>query len=517
MNSIDNIKSSGIIIIDFGSQYTQLIARRVRELNVYSVIVSSKVSQEKLLSYQPTGIILSGGPASVYDMDSPKIPEFIFTLDIPILGICYGMQAMINQLGGEVRPCEQAEYGLVTLNILNNAPLFSKKTCAVWMSHGDAAVSLPKGFLVSATSANTEIAAIYHQTKPWFGLQFHPEVTHTEGGMEILKQFIIKICQSKPNWHTADLVVTAQENIHNIVRNDHVLLGLSGGVDSSALAILLNKSIGARLHPVFVDTGLLRHHEVGDVLKMFNDLNIKIHVIDAAEIFLSKLKNVTCPEKKRKIIGKLFIKIFQEYAKKQKQCKWLAQGTIYPDVIESAGVDYNQLTTVIKSHHNVGGLPRKLGFKLLEPFRELFKDEVRQVATYLGLPDFMIKRHPFPGPGLAVRIAGNITAENIACVRAADHIFMQVLHNHNWYQKLAQAFAVFVPVKTVAVKGDGRKYEAVICLRAVITQDFMTANVATIPYEILLEASGRITNEVPGVSRVLYDISNKPPATIEWE
>ena len=515
------MNKSLILILDFGSQYTQLIARRIRELGVYCEIYPYHTNANILSQISPCGVILSGGPASVAAVNSPRAPDWVFNLSVPILGICYGMQTMAVQLGGQVGSGVSAEFGQMHTRVLAPSALFDflneqDDSLNVWMSHGDHVTQLPCGFNVIADTYNIPIAAMANEERKWYGVQFHPEVTHTEYGKEILSAFVLKICKASPNWTAEYIMEQKIKQIQVQVGNDCVLLGLSGGVDSSVVAALLHRALGQQLICVFVDTGLLRLNEVEQVITMFRDvLQIKIIVVDAATQFLSALKNIICPEEKRKIIGKLFVDVFEKEAKKIFNVAWLAQGTIYPDVIESAGA--NGTSAVIKSHHNVGGLPQHLSLKLLEPIRELFKDEVRKLGLQLGLPHAMIYRHPFPGPGLAVRILGEVTAQFIAIVRAADAIFIDELHKSNLYHTVSQAFAVFLPVKSVGVAGDERRYDYVICLRAVETTDFMTAHWSHLPWDFLAHVSNRIMNEVKGVARVTYDISGKPPATIEWE
>jgi GMP synthase (glutamine-hydrolysing) len=529
-----NIHQDKILIIDFGSQYTQLIARRVREAGVYCEIYHHGIAPNKIQDFNPKGIILSGGPESVTEENCPVIPEVIFKLGLPIMGICYGMQAMASQLGGKVEGSNnQREFGHATLTLPKTAPsnkLFNlmcdhtdsdgQSVLDVWMSHGDKVTELPPNFVVLAQSNHAPISAMGNIEKNWYGVQFHPEVTHTRQGMLLLKHFIVNICHCAQNWTTENIVEDIIDSVRKKVGDQKVLLGLSGGVDSSVVAALLQKAIGKNLYCVFVDTGLLRLNEAEQVQTMFDKhLGMNLTTVYAKDKYFEALKNISDPEAKRKVIGKLFIDIFDEASKKistDKQIKFLAQGTIYPDVIESAGGG-NSASHVIKSHHNVGGLPDDLNFELVEPIRELFKDEVRQIGLNLGLPYDMVYRHPFPGPGLGVRILGEVTLDAAETLRKADAIFIELLHKYDYYQKVSQAFAVFLPVKSVGVMGDGRVYAPVIALRAVETIDFMTAKWAHLPYELLEEASLRIVNEVQNVSRVVYDISGKPPATIEWE
>jgi GMP synthase (glutamine-hydrolysing) len=514
-----DIHSQKILILDFGSQYTQLIARRVRELGVYSEIYPWDMKEEALRAFSPQGIILSGGPESVTEAQTPRAPSFIFDMNIPVLGICYGMQTMALQLGGKVEASSKKEFGAANIDIKEKSILFDscEKVLPVWMSHGDKVTVLPQGFVTLAASENTLIAAMAHEEKRLYGVQFHPEVTHTPAGKTLLSHFLFKICHCEKNWTTDNIIETIVETIRQKAGKDKVILALSGGVDSSVLSALLYKAIGEQLICVFVDTGLLRANESEQVMHMLGkQLSVPIHRVEASDLFFKALKGATDPEVKRKIIGKAFIDVFTETSQSFKGIKWLAQGTIYPDVIESAG-NAQSSAKVIKSHHNVGGLPEKLDFHLLEPLRELFKDEVRQIGLTLGLPSDMIFRHPFPGPGLAVRVLEEVTLEYVEIVRHADAIFIEELRRAHLYEKVSQAFAVFLPVKSVGVAGDGRRYEYVIALRAVETIDFMTAQSAALSLDFLSKVSARILNEVSRVSRVVYDISDKPPATIEWE
>lgn len=516
-----------ILILDFGSQTTQLIARRIRELGVYSEIHPFDWPLDSVEAFRPTGIILSGGPESVGEFNSPRAPEGLFDLNIPILGICYGMQTMAQQLGGEVSSSSQREFGDMRVNLERHHPLLDNIEDAVseqgqaqidvWMSHGDKVTVLPEGFVVIATTETCPIAAMAHHAKPLMGLQFHPEVYHTKQGTRILSHFIKEICGCQCTWTSEHIIERSVHAIRKQVGHEHVILGLSGGVDSSVVAALLHKAIGTQLTCVFVDTGLLRLNEGDAVMRTMHDnMGIKIIRVNAQERFMTALAGESDPEAKRKIIGRVFVDIFQEQAAAIKDAAWLAQGTIYPDVVESAATAHGK-SHVIKSHHNVGGLPDTLKLKLLEPIRELFKDEVRELGLALGLPYDMVYRHPFPGPGLGVRILGEIKPEYCEILRKADAIFIEALRETGWYEKTAQAFAVFLPVKSVAVMGDARVYDYVIALRAVETIDFMTARWAQLPYDLLAKVSNRICNEVRGVSRVTYDISSKPPATIEWE
>jgi len=516
-----------ILIIDFGSQYTQLIARRVRELNVYCEIFPYDASIEKINSFESSGIILSGGPNSVYENETPIVSTHVFELGIPILGICYGMQTMVSQLGGTVVNSKEREFGYAEIRAHGHSDLLKDiedKTNSegyglldVWMSHGDKVNQLPDDFEIICSNKSTPIAGIANKNKHFYGLQFHPEVTHTKKGFEIIKKFIIDISGCKPKWNMPNYVETAVKKIQETVGSDEVILGLSGGVDSSVTAALIHKAIGNQLTCVFVDHGLLRLNEAKIVMKTFKEnLGVKVIHVKAEDKFLKDLEGVVDPEEKRKIIGRDFVEIFQDESKKYPKVKWLAQGTIYPDVIESAGGSTKKAHS-IKSHHNVGGLPHTLKLKLLEPLRDLFKDEVRKLGVELNLPKDMVNRHPFPGPGLGVRILGEIKKEFADLLRDADAIFIEELKKSGWYDKTSQAFAVFLPIKSVGVMGDARTYEYVISLRAVVTSDFMTANWAELPFELLGKVSNRIINEVKGINRVVYDISGKPPSTIEWE
>jgi GMP synthase (glutamine-hydrolysing) len=516
-----------ILILDFGSQYTQLIARRVREQGVYCELHPHDVPDSFVREFAPRGIILSGGPASVYDGDTPRAPQAVFELGVPVLGICYGMQTMAAQLGGGVENSRTREFGYAEVRARGHSRLLSgiedrrnsegHGLLDVWMSHGDGVTRLPEGFKVIASNASTPIAGLADESRGFYGLQFHPEVTHTLQGKAMLAQFVHAICGLGSDWSMPAFVDEAVGRIRSEVGSDEVILGLSGGVDSSVAAALLHRAIGDQLTCVFVDTGLLRLNEAAQVMDTFSrNLGVRVIHVDATERFMSALKGVADPEAKRKIIGREFVEVFQAEAKKLPSAKWLAQGTIYPDVIESAG-GKNKKAVTIKSHHNVGGLPDSLHLKLLEPLRELFKDEVRELGVTLGLAPEMVYRHPFPGPGLGVRILGEVTREYADILREADAIFIEELRAAGWYDKTAQAFAVFLPVRSVGVMGDGRTYEYVIALRAVETLDFMTAHWAELPHSLLSKAANRIINEVRGVNRVVYDISSKPPATIEWE
>ena len=506
-----------ILILDFGSQYTQLIARRVRELGVYCEIWAFDNSLEDIKSFGAKGIILSGGPATVTETTTPRTPEGLFEMGLPVLGVCYGMQCMAEMLGGKVATSDKREYGYAKVIVENEKGLLAKGQYDVWMSHGDKVTELPEGFEAVAYTDNAPLAAIADTNRNFYGVQFHPEVTHTKDGDKLLGKFVHEVCGCASDWNAENIIDSCVESVREQVGDQHVILGLSGGVDSSVVAALLHKAIGDQLTCIFVDNGLLRLNEGDQVMQTFSDnMGVKVIRIDAEQRFLNELKGVDEPEAKRKIIGRVFIEIFEEESKKIDNAKWLAQGTIYPDVIESAASKTGK-AEVIKSHHNVGGLPDDMELKLLEPLRELFKDEVRKIGVELGLPETMVYRHPFPGPGLGVRILGEVKKEYADLLRQADAIFIEELYKTGWYEKTSQAFAVFLPVKSVGVVGDNRAYEYVIALRAVQTIDFMTATWAHIPYDILEHISNRIINEVRGISRATYDISSKPPATIEWE
>jgi GMP synthase (glutamine-hydrolysing) len=522
-----DIHADRVLILDFGAQYTQLIARRVREMGVYCEIYAWDVGVEEITRFAPKAIILSGGPESVYDAKAPEAPATVFTLGVPVLGICYGMQTMAAQLGGQVELSRHREFGAAQVRPSGNSRLLDglednrdakgRRVLDVWMSHGDRVVAAPPGFSVIASSDNAPLAAMADESRRLYALQFHPEVTHTLQGGEILRRFVREIAGCAANWATNNIIEDSVARIRAQVGADGVLLGLSGGVDSSVLAALLHRAIGAQLVCVFVDHGLLRLGEGDQVMATFAEhMGVRVIRVDAAARFLAALAGETDPEKKRKVIGRVFIEVFDEQAAELQDVKWLAQGTIYPDVIESAGSKTGK-AHVIKSHHNVGGLPQHMKLKLLEPLRELFKDEVRKLGIELGLPAHMVHRHPFPGPGLGVRILGEIHQEHADLLRRADAIFIEELRRDGLYDKVSQAFAVFLPVRSVGVMGDGRRYDYVIALRAVETIDFMTARWARLPYEFLDRVAHRIINEVPGISRVVYDISGKPPATIEWE
>lgn len=512
-----------ILVLDFGSQYTQLIARRVRECGVYSAIFPYDAPVDSLIRFQPSGVILSGGPATVTEPYTARAAQEVFEFGVPVLGICYGMQTMVAQLGGEVENALVHEYGRTQVSLVGNSALLTDSehdsfaAMDVWMSHGDRVIELPPGFRRIAESDASPYAAICNKHRKLYGLQFHPEVTHTEAGREILRRFLRNICRCASIWQADSIIESQIDSIRQTVGNDSVLLALSGGVDSSVCAALLHRAIGSQLTCIFVDNGLLRLNEAQSVHKsMVENLGVDVIAVEASERFFSELSGINDPEEKRRVIGRVFIEIFQEYASTLDGVKWLAQGTIYPDVIESAGA-FTEKAKVIKSHHNVGGLPESLHLPLLEPLCELFKDEVREIGLELGLPAEIVYRHPFPGPGLGVRILGEVKREFADMLRQADAIFIEELFNGDLYYEASQAFAVFLPIKSVGVVGDNRAYDYVINLRAVQTQDFMTAKSMRLPYEVLETVSSRIVNEVSGVSRVTYDISGKPPATIEWE
>jgi GMP synthase (glutamine-hydrolysing) len=526
-NSQLDIHAHRVLILDFGSQYTQLIARRIREIGVFCEIRAFDMSDDEIREYAPKAIILAGGPESVTAENTPRAPGLVFELGVPVLGICYGMQTMAEQLGGKVEGSELQEFGYAQVETVGNNDLFKdirdhvgekgESLLDVWMSHGDKVVQIPEQFELMAKTPSCPIAGMCDTRRHFYGVQFHPEVTHTLQGKRILEHFVIDIAGCDALWTPSKIVADAIEKVREQVGDDHVLLGLSGGVDSSVVAALLHRAIGDQLTCVFVDNGLLRLNEGDQVMHMFaENMGVKVIRADREDLFLSKLEGEADPEAKRKIIGNTFIDVFDSEAAKIENVKWLAQGTIYPDVIESAAAKTGK-AHVIKSHHNVGGLPEDMKLKLVEPLRELFKDEVRKIGLELGLPYDMVYRHPFPGPGLGVRILGEVKKEYADLLRRADNIFIEELHRADLYHKTSQAFAVFLPVKSVGVVGDARRYEYVIALRAVETIDFMTARWAHLPYEFLELVSNRIINEISGVSRVTYDISSKPPATIEWE
>ena len=527
MSMSHDLHDDRMLILDFGSQYTQLIARRVRELGVYCEIYPWDIDVDRIAAFIPKGIILSGGPESTLSDATPLAPLQILDLKIPILGICYGMQTLAKQLGGKVENIGKSEFGYAQVRARGHTELLrdiqdhvtseGHGMLDVWMSHGDRVAELPPGFKLMCSTESAPIAGMADETRHIYGLQFHPEVTHTRQGAEILGRFIHQICGCGSDWTAENIIENSIQQVRTQVADGHVILGLSGGVDSSVVAALLHKAIGTQLTCIFVDNGLLRYQEGDQVMDTFaSHMGVKVIRVDAEERFLSGLKGVTDPEQKRKIIGNLFIEIFEEEAAKQNDAMFLAQGTIYPDVIESAGASTGK-AHLIKSHHNVGGLPADMRLQLIEPLRELFKDEVRKIGVELGLPHEMVYRHPFPGPGLGVRILGEVKKEFADLLRLADHIFMQELWKHDLYEKTSQAFTVFLPVKSVGVTGDGRRYDYVVALRAVETIDFMTARWAHLPYEFLDHVARRIMNEISGISRVTYDISGKPPGTIEWE
>ncbi len=523
----ENIHNHRILILDFGSQYTQLVARRVRELGVYCELWAWDVTEEQIRAFNPNGIILSGGPESTTEENSPRAPEYVFTAGVPVLGVCYGMQTMAMQLGGHVEGSNQREFGYAQVEVMTDSALIhgiedslsgeNRPLLDVWMSHGDKVTAIPSDFVTVASTETCPFAIMANEEKRFYGVQFHPEVTHTRQGQRILERFIRDICKCEALWTPARIIDDAVSRIREQVGSDKVILGLSGGVDSSVTAMLLHRAIGENLTCVFVDNGLLRLNEADQVMEMFGDrfgLNI-VHV-NAEERFLTALAGIDDPEAKRKTIGRVFVEVFDEEALRLEDVKWLAQGTIYPDVIESAASATGK-AHVIKSHHNVGGLPKEMKMGLVEPLKELFKDEVRKIGLELGLPYDMLYRHPFPGPGLGVRVLGEVKKEYCDLLRSADAIFIEELRKADLYDKVSQAFTVFLPVRSVGVMGDGRKYDWVVSLRAVETIDFMTAHWAHLPYDFLGRVSNRIINEVNGISRVVYDISGKPPATIEWE
>ncbi len=522
-----DIHEQRILILDFGSQYTQLIARRIREIGVYCELWTWDVDEADIKAFNPNGIILSGGPESVDEAGSPRAPEYVFNAGVPVFGICYGMQTMAHQLGGAVQGSDLREFGYAQIEVMNECALFKGIEDAVaangnglldvWMSHGDKVTAIPESFKAIAKTDTCPFAAMADEEKQFYGVQFHPEVTHTRQGKRMLEHFVLDICQCEALWTSASIIDNAVASIKEQVGDDEVILGLSGGVDSSVVAMLVQRAIGDKLTCVFVDNGLLRLNEAEQVMEMFgNHFGLNIVHVNAEQRFLDALAGESDPEAKRKIIGKVFVDVFDEESKKLKNAKWLAQGTIYPDVIESAATK-NGKAHVIKSHHNVGGLPDDMAMGLVEPLTELFKDEVRKIGLELGLPYDMLYRHPFPGPGLGVRVLGEIKKEYCDLLRRADAIFIEELHNADLYKKVSQAFTVFLPVRSVGVMGDQRKYDWVVSLRCVETVDFMTAHWSHLPYDLLGKVSNRIINEVDGISRVVYDVSGKPPATIEWE
>ena len=508
-----------ILIIDFGSQYNQLIARRVREARVYCEIEPPDIPLARIEALSPEGIILSGGPASIYERGSPRVDPGIFDLGIPILGICYGMQFMVDALGGAVRRAEKREYGFAELRIKNPAGLFEgvEKKTRCWMSHGDTIQRVPRGFKTTASTSNTRIAATEHPGRHFYGLQFHPEVVHTSRGKKMLRNFLFGVCRCRRTWTMKYFIRESIQEIKSQVGDKRVVLGLSGGVDSSVTALLIHEAVGRQLRCIFVDNGLLREGEPEEVKGLFREhLKGSFRFVSARRKFLTRLKGVVDPEKKRKIIGRTFIEAFEKEAGKLKGAEFLAQGTLYPDLIESRSA-FGGPSAVIKSHHNVGGLPKKMKLKLVEPLRHLFKDEVRLLGKELGLPDTMIWRQPFPGPGLAIRILGEVTQQRLSILRKVDTILLEEIRNRGLYKKLWQSFAVLLPLRTVGIMGDQRTYEYVVAVRAVTSTDAMTADWARLPHDLLARISNRVINEVRGVNRVAYDISSKPPSTIEWE
>ena len=517
---MDHNAQQKILVLDFGSQYSQLIARRIRECKVYSQVVPCCTPAEKLAAESPAGIILSGGPASVYAEGAPQVDPAVFDLGVPVLGICYGMQMLIHTLGGRVAPGPAREFGRAEMTVTaEDDPLFAgvPREFPVWMSHGDKVVSYPAGTRVLARTANTENAAVAIEGRRLYGIQFHPEVVHTKYGAEIIRNFCCGICKCAGSWTMESFIESSLRSIRETVGDDQVILGLSGGVDSSVAAALIHRAIGSQLHCIFVDNGLLRKDEAAGVKKLFGDnFNMNLVTVDAADRFLEELRGIDEPERKRKIIGREFVAVFADAARGIPGAKFLAQGTTYPDVIESVPINGNP-SAVIKSHHNVGGLPPDLKFKLLEPLSRLFKDEVREVGRQLGLPENVVMRQPFPGPGLGVRHLGPVKKETLDILREADAIMVEEIKNAGLYYKMWQAFAIFLPVRTVGVMGDLRTYEHVIALRAVESMDGMTADWVNLPHELLQRISGRIINEVRGVNRVVYDVTSKPPGTIEWE
>lgn len=515
----DHLHEERILILDFGSQYTQLIARRVRESHVYCEIHPFNMSFDAVKAFEPRGIILSGGPASVHDDGAPALDPAVFGLGVPILGICYGMQLMAHQMDGAVERADRREYGPATIDVVSESALFQDvetEATRVWMSHGDRILKLPTGFTLLARSANSPFAAMGDASRRFFGVQFHPEVVHTPCGKTILENFLFRICRCRSTWTMKSFVESVTHAVREKVGDNQVICALSGGVDSAVVAVLLHRALGSKLHCVFVNNGVLRKGEAESVQRIFRDhFEINLIYLDATAEFLERLRGVTDPEKKRKIIGNLFIELFEKEANRLSNVKYLAQGTLYPDVIES--VSFKGPSATIKTHHNVGGLPERMKLELIEPLRELFKDEVRLVGRELGLPEHIVKRHPFPGPGLAIRMIGEVTAEKLDILKEADSIILEEIEAAGWYDHVWQAFAVLLPVKSVGVMGDERTYEQVVALRAVESVDAMTADWARLPYEVLQTISNRIINEVKGINRVVYDISSKPPSTIEWE
>ncbi len=525
INQLNALNRQMIVILDFGSQYSELIARRIRETQVYSEVLSYRTTAEQLQQLTPKGIILSGGPSSVYDPGAPQCDPQIWQLGIPILGVCYGMQLMVQQLGGKVEKAERAEYGKAALHIDDPTDLLTnvEDGSTMWMSHGDSVTQLPDGFQILAHTDNTDCAAIAHHNSKLYGVQFHPEVVHSIGGLALIRNFVYHICDCEPTWTIAAFVEESVREIRARVGDKRVLLALSGGVDSSTLAFLLHKAIGNQLTCMFIDQGFMRKYEPERLVKLFQEqFHIPVEYVNARDRFLTLLDGITDPEEKRKRIGHEFIRVFEEESKRLGPFDYLAQGTLYPDVIESADTNVDPSTgervaVKIKSHHNVGGLPKDLRFKLVEPLRKLFKDEVRKLGRSLGLPEEIVQRHPFPGPGLAIRILGEVTADRLDILRDADFIVRQEINRHNFYHELWQAFAVLLPIRSVGVMGDQRTYAYPIVLRFVTSEDGMTADWSRVPYDLLETISNRIVNEVRGVNRVVYDVTSKPPGTIEWE
>ena len=508
-----------ILIIDFGSQYNQLIARRVREHRVYCQIEPPGISIEAIKALNPEGIILSGGPASIYEKNSPAMDKAVFKLGIPVLGICYGLQFMVAALGGTVKQAGKREYGFAELKVKRQSGIFRDvhKTTKCWMSHGDSIKHLPEGFIITASTKNTPVAAVQQRSRKLYGLQFHPEVVHTPMGKTMLRNFLFDICDCRRSWTMKSFAQDSIENIRKEVGDKQVILGLSGGVDSSVAAVLIHKAIGKKLTCIMVDNGLLRKNEAEKLkITLKQHLHINIRFVNSRKLFLDALSNTVDPEKKRKIIGKIFMDVFEAEARKIKKAEFLAQGTLYPDVIESVSA-FGGPTSVIKSHHNVGGLPKKMKLKLIEPLKYLFKDEVRQLGKAIGLPDELIWRQPFPGPGLAIRVIGEITRQRLRVLRDVDDLLLEEIKKNGYYKKLWQSFAVLLPIKSVGVMGDKRTYENIVAIRAVTSKDAMTADWARLPHRLLAIISNRIINEIKGVNRVVYDISSKPPSTIEWE
>ncbi len=520
----DNCLTDSIAILDFGSQYSQLIARRIRETKTYSELLPFSVSAEELKRLNPKGIILSGGPGSCYDEFAPKLDQDVWKMGVPILGVCYGMQLMAHDLGGTVEPGETSEYGRALLTVVHHGKLFDGMETSVesWMSHGDSVTVLPDGFMTIGRTMNTPVAAIADEERCLYGVQFHPEVVHTRGGQQLIENFVVKVCQCTQSWTMEKYLDQAVRKVRDQVGSKRILLALSGGVDSSTLAFLLHKAIGENLTCMFIDQGFMRKNEPEWLVEKFAEFKIPVHFVKARDRFLDKLKGITDPEDKRITIGKEFITVFEEESERLGPFDYLAQGTLYPDVIESSGTRIDpktgeRIAVKIKSHHNVGGLPEKLQFRLVEPFAKLFKDEVRLLARELGVPDGIVVRHPFPGPGLAIRVVGEVTKERLKTLREADWIIREEIKSHGLYRQVWQIFGILLPTKSVGVMGDKRTYMNQIAIRAVTSEDGMTADWARLPYDLLATISSRIVNEVPGINRVMYDVTTKPPATIEWE